>query len=105
MKSKEVFNDISDISIFYKYLYLGNTITFFNGLTDLTLSMDEKLNIYSKNETFPSVPPMLYNDMLFVPSVLGIISELKLMPAKEIKSLDNYWEEIKDTVAMNSVLN
>lgn len=106
MRTKDDLIDIEEVSIFYQYLYLGMTITFNNGLTNLTLTMDE--NFYTKcvNENFPDLPPSNFTDMLTLPYILGVIEILKESKATEFPdTFANRWEEIRTITLAQVGLN
>lgn len=108
MRTKDILLEIADITVFYQYLYMNedHKITFNNGLTDLTLSMNENLCVICRNERFPDLPPMSYSENLSPNNILGIIDILKHMPAIEFKSsFKNRWEEIKTITQTNLSLN
>lgn len=100
---------MSDISIFYQYLALGNRITFNNGLADfeLTMSKGPYYRVLVKNLNYPEFEPYVYDDMLFVGNILGIIDYLKKQPSKLNPSVkeDNMWNEIKCYVSATILLN
>lgn len=106
MRTKDILLAIEDVAIFYQYLYIGNKITFNNGLTDLTLSMGENLCTKCKNERFPDLPPSDFTDMLTLPYILGVIDILKESKAVEFPtSFANRWEEIRTLTTEDVVLN
>ena len=83
-----------------------HSITFNNGLADLTIRMNDNLTVLCKNGNFPDLPETLWTDNLIPPNCLGIISVLKETPPKDYKdSFTNRWEEIKTIVTTNLFLN
>lgn len=105
--TKDEWLEIANISIFYQYLALGKTITFNNGLADLELKMDLEnplLTIYAKNLNYPDLEPFLYDDMLYLGNILGIIEYLKKQPSTINPETDNLWNEIKINVASTNML-
>lgn len=107
--NKEELLAMSDISIFYQYLALGNTITFNNGLADfeLTMSASPYFRVLARNMNYPEFEPYVYDDMLYVGNILGIIDYLKHQPSTINSHLkeDNRWNEIKTIVGMTVCLN
>lgn len=100
---------MSDISTFYQYLALGKTITFNNGLADfeLTMSKEPYYRVLAKNMNYPEFEPIIYDDMLYVGNILGIIDYLKQQPSTINPHLkeDSMWNEIKTYVGMTVCLN
>lgn len=108
MRTKDILFEITDVSIFYQYLYMNkdHRITFNNDLTDLTLSMDDNLYVMCKNERFPDIPPSDFSSTLTLSYILAVIDRLKDMPAIEFpSSFKNRWEEIKTITQTNLSLN
>ena len=106
MRTKDDLIDIEEVSIFYQYLYLGMAITFNNGLTNLTLTMDDNFCTKCVNENFPDLPPSNFTDMLTLPYVLGVINILKGSNAVEFpNTFGNRWEEIRSITLTQVGLN
>ena len=108
MRSKEVLNEIVDAALLLQYLYMSekHSITFNNGVADLTLRMDENLNILCQNMNFPDFPETYWNDNMSPSNCLDIMHALKQMPAIEHKqNFGNRWEEIRTITKMNLVQN
>ena len=108
MRTKTGLKDLNDVSTVYKYLYLSenNKITYNNGLTDLTIRMNDNYDILCKNESFPEIPETNFNEMFSVSYVLGMIEILKNQPATEHPSIfENRWEEIKTLTSADLALN
>lgn len=100
---------MNDISIFYQYLALGNKITFNNGLADfeLTMSAGPYYRVFVRKMNYPEFEPYVYDDMLYVGNILGIIDYLKHQPSTINPTLKehNRWLEIKCFVAGALCLN
>lgn len=107
--NKEELLAMNDISTFYQYLALGNTITFNNGLADFELTMTKSpyFRVLARNMNYPEFEPYPYDDMLYVGNILGIIDYLKHQPSTINPHLkeDNMWQEIKTLVATTICLN
>lgn len=100
--NRQDFLDLQNISKFYQYLALGNTIKFNNGLTNLVLRMDDNFNVMFKNLSYPEIEEQSYNDMLFPAQLLGIISVLKNTIEEDGQSA---WDRINVYVAATISLN
>lgn len=102
--------DISEIGVFYTYLALGNSITFFNGLANLELTMDldsEQYVIKSRNHNFLEVRPLEFTNQLTPGGILAIMDYLKDQPSTLSPKDHNrsQWDDIKIIVAGNLALN
>lgn len=108
MRTKAGLKDLNDVATIYKYLYLSenNKITYNNGLTDLTVRMNDNYDILCKNEKFPDLPETNFNEMFSVSYVLGLIEILKNQSATEHPTVfTNRWEEIKTITSADLALN
>ena len=108
MRTTETLFDMEEIPILYQYLYMdeNNFITVDNGITKLEIRMNEHCYFTSKNLRFPDVPEMSYTDMMTIPNMIGIIDQLKRLPAVEFPTcFTNRWEEIKTITSTNVALN
>ena len=102
--------DISEIGIFYAYLALGNSITFFNGLANIELSMDLDSEMYiikSRNHNFLEVRPLEFTNQLTPGGILSIMNCLKEKPSTLSPKDHNRseWDDIKVIVAGSLALN
>lgn len=102
----EIFNDLSDISILYKYLYMdeGNSITFNNGIANLKVYMIDNLRFRCKNLDYPDTSELDFSDIMTPDYVLAVIDLLKKQKSDLYKD-DSKWDEIRYSVLMNTSLN
>lgn len=108
MRYKSMLDDIDDISIFLKYLYLSrdHSIVYNNGITDLEIRADDDMNITCKNLSFPDIPAHNFNSSMYPYNILAIIDALKDQPAIEYPDrFTNRWEEIKTVCLANCAQN
>ena len=100
----QTFNDLGEISYLYQYLWMdkNNTITFNNGLADLTIRMKDSYFITVKNGNYPDLGETSYMDMLYPENLMGIIDYLKHQDGRGFK---NKWEEIKAWVISSRILS
>lgn len=109
MRIKSTLLALRDISVLYQYLYMDekHTITFNNGITDLTLRMTDGLSVLCKNQRFPNLPESNWTEEFTPANCLSIIEILKEMPPEEFKNLhfENRWEEIKTITHTDVSLN
>lgn len=108
MRNNQTLLELSDISIFYQYLYASpvHKISFPVKLLNATytLTMDEQMNVLLYNSNFPDLEPSLYNDMLSPKQILCIIDELKKQPSEYTKHNApelqiTVWDEIRFNIA------
>ena len=102
MRTTDTLFELEEITILYQYLYIdeSHSITIDNGITQLQIRMTDGCYFTSKNLKFPNVPEMSYTDMMTIPNMLGIIDQLKHIPAVEFPTcFTNRWEEIKTITA------
>jgi hypothetical protein len=100
--------DLEEISILYQYLYMDacHKITIDNGLTRLEIRMTDSGYFMARNLKFSDLPEMSYTDMMTIPNMLGIIDQLKHVPAIEFPTcFTNRWEEIKTITNTNVAQN
>lgn len=77
-----------------------------NGLADMRIRLDEKLDAWCQNLSFPHLPEIRYNDHLAPEGCLDIIWMLQQVPAVEFPDrFQNRWEEIKTITMGNLALN
>ena len=108
MRTTDTLFDLEEITILYQYLYLheSHRITIDNGLTQLEIRMTDSGYFMDKNLKFPDLPEMSYTDMMTIPNMLGIIDQLKHVPAVEFPTcFSNRWEEIKTITITNVAQN
>jgi hypothetical protein len=108
MRTTNTLFDMEEIPILYQYLYMDENhfITIDNGITKLEIRMTDYCYFTSKNLKFPDVPAMNYTDMMTIPNLLGIIDQLKHVPAVEFPTcFTNRWEEIKTITDTNVAQN
>ena len=108
MRTTEILFALEEIPILYQYLYMdeNHCITIDNGVTTLEIRMTKNCFFYAKNLRFPDVPELNYTDMMTIPNMLGIIDQLKHVPAVEFPTcFTNRWEEIKTITDTNVAQN
>ena len=108
MRTTDILFDMEEIIILYQYLYMDENhyITVDNGLTLLEIRMTDNCYFKAKNLKFPDVPEHSYTDMMTIPNMLGIIEQLKHVPAVEFPTcFTNRWEEIKTITETNVAQN
>jgi Leucine-rich repeat (LRR) protein len=108
MRTTETLFDMEEITILYQYLYMDENhfITIDNSITKLEIRMRENCSFKAKNLRFPDVPDLEYTDMMTIPNILGIIDQLKHVPAVEFPTcFTNRWEEIKTITTTNVAQN
>ena len=108
MRTTETLFDMEEIPILYQYLYMdeNHKIIVDNGLTQLEIRMNDGCYFIAKNLKFPDVPEHSYTDMMTIPNMLGIIEQLKHVPAVEFPTcFTSRWEEIKTITNTNVAQN
>jgi hypothetical protein len=108
MRTTDTLFALEEITTLYQYLYMDENhfITIDNGVTLLEIRMRENCYFSSKNLKFPDIPEMNYTDMMTIHNVLGIIDQLKKVPAVEFPTcFTNRWEEIKTITNTNVAQN
>ena len=108
MRATDTLFDMEEIPILYQYLYMdeNNYIIVDNGITQLQIRMNDSCYFISKNLRFPDVPEISYTDMMTIPNMLGIIDQLRNVPAVEFPTcFTNRWEEIKTITNTNVAQN
>ena len=108
MRTTETLFDMEEIPILLQYLYMSEDhyITVYNKVTDLEIRMTDSCYFKAKNLSFPDVPELDYTDMMSVMCMLGIIDQLKTVPAVEFPTcFANRWEEIKTITDTNVAQN
>ena len=108
MRTTETLFDMEEIPILLQYLYMSEDhyITVYNKVTDLEIRMTDSCYFKAKNLSFPDVPELDYTDMMSVMCMLGIIDQLKHVPAVEFPNeFKSRWEEIKAITTANVVQN
>jgi hypothetical protein len=105
MRSVITLLDMEEIPILWQYLYINEDhfVTVDNGITKLEIRMRENCTFHAKNLNFPDLPDLEYTDMMVIPNMLGIIDQLKGVPAVEFPNdFASRWEEIK-AIALTNV--
>lgn len=108
MRTTDVLFDMEEIPILWQYLYMDENhyITIDNGVTKLEIRMTANCYFHAKNLSFPNLPDIAYTDMMTIPNMLGIIDQLKTVPAVEFPTcFTNRWEEIKTITDTNVAQN
>lgn len=106
MRTLDKLRDIENSTIIYQYLYMNpeHKITFFNGVVNVEISMDDKFNIIAKTDIFPDLPPKDFNSMFSLQYIMRLIENLKNTPSK-VEYFKNYWDEIYSITSANLGLN
>lgn len=105
MRTTETLFDLEEIHILWQYLYMceDHYVTVDNGITKLEIRMTDNCYFKAKNLRFPDLPDLNYTDMMTIPNMLGIIDQLKHVPAVEFPTcFSNRWEELR-TIALTNV--
>lgn len=108
MRTVDTLLEFEDIPILWQYLYMSEDhfITVDNGVAKLEIRMRDNCSFHAKNLNFPDLPDLEYTDMMVIPNMLGIIDQLKNVPAIEFPSeFTSRWEEIKTVAIANVVQN
>ena len=108
MRTTETLFDIEEIPILYQYLYMDENhyITVDNGITKLEIRMRENCSFHAKNLRFPDLQDLEYTDMMTIPNMIGIIDQLKHVPAVEFPTcFTNRWDEVKTITNTNVAQN
>ena len=108
MRTVDTLLDFEEIPVLWQYLYMNedHSIIIDNGVTKLEIRMTEHCYFVAKNLRFPDVPDLNYTDMMTIPNMLGIIDQLKNIPAIEFPTcFTNRWEEIKTITNVNVAQN
>ena len=106
MRNKDTLLEISDVAVFYQYLYMSpeHNIVVNNGLTDLKFELSDNLRIMKTNMNYPQFGAS--NEPLDLTNIMGIIDKLKEMPPNQFpQTFKNRWQEIKETTIGNLALN
>jgi hypothetical protein len=99
--------ELEEIPILWQYLYMDEEhyITVDNGLAKLEIRMRENCTFHAKNLNFTDLPDLEYTDMMVIPNMLGIISQLKEVPPVEFKHFPSRWEELRTITLANVTQN
>lgn len=99
-KTKEKYNEISEIDYLLKYLILNeeNYIIFNNGIVNLKITMDQKCDLKSKIAGVPYDKETIFQ--IRIPILLEMIKQLKRKATNSYFS--NEWERILAFVKFNS---
>ena len=102
-KTKEKYNEISEIDYLLKYLFLNeeNYIIFNNGIVNLKITMDQKCNLKSKIVDDPYDNETIFQ--IRIPVLFEIIKQLKEMKTNNF-AFSNEWERIVAFVKLNTDL-
>ena len=95
--------ELEEIPILWQYLYMDEEhyITVDNGIAKLEIRMRENCTFHAKNLNFPDLPDLDYTDMMVIPNMLGIISQLKEVPPVEFTQFSSRWEELRTVTLVN----
>jgi hypothetical protein len=108
MRTVSTLLDLEEIPILWQYLYMNEDhyVTVDNGVAKLEIRMRENYSFHAKNLNFPELPDLEYTDMMIIPNMLGIIDQLKNVPAVEFPNkFKSRWEELRTITLANVVQN
>ena len=108
MRNVDTLLDLEELPILLQYLYMDedHRIVVDNGLTQLEIRMTEDGYFRAKNLKYPDVPELYYTENMTIPNMLGIIDQLKNVPAVEFPTcFASRWEEIKMITMTNVTQN
>ena len=102
-KTKEKYNEISEIDYLLKYLFLNeeNYIIFNNRIVNLKITMDHKCNLKSKIVDDPYDNETIFQ--IRIPVLFEIIKQLKETKTNNF-AFSNEWERIVAFVKLNTDL-
>jgi len=98
MREKQVLQDLYDILVLYQYLYMdsANKIVINNGMTDLEIRLDENLEFFCKNLSFPDLPETHHSCHMTLNYCLGAIELLKNQKSQQYPHAYGFeWDVIK----------
>jgi len=108
MRTKTVLRELDEVLVLYQYLYMNpeHRVVVNNGMTDLEIRLDENLQFYCKNLSFPHLPDMFYSETMTLNRCWAIIDHLKEQKPKQFPdSFESEWDEIKNITMSNMALN
>ena len=108
MRDVNTLLDLEEIPILWQYLYMNEDhfVTIDNGVAKLEIRMRENGTFHAKNLNFPDLPDLDYTDMMIIPNMLGIIDQLKNVPAIEFPNeFKSRWEELRTITLVNVAQN
>lgn len=108
MRFKDGLNDIDDVAILYKYLYLdpNNRIIFNNGITNLEIRMTDSFRIMCRNLNFPHLPETAFSETMTLDYVISVVTVLKCTKPESFPDrFHSRWDEIKTITDANCALN
>lgn len=99
-RNPEVFAEFDDMRMVLQYLYMNaeHTISFNNGMTDLTIWMNEHCSVICRNDEYPDLPPTDFREMFTIDYCLALVDLLKREQAE-------FWNHLKMTVALHAGLH
>ena len=108
MRSKAILFQLDDIPILLQYLYMNEDhhVVINNGLTDMRIRIDDNMDVWGKNLSFPQIPEMRWNEHLCPEGCLDVIYMLQHAPATDFpERFQSRWDEIKEITLANLALN
>ena len=108
MRTKTVLAELKDVLVLYQYLYMNpeHRVVVNNGMTDLEIRLDENLQFYCKNLSFPDLPDMFYSTTMTLNHCWSIIEHLKEQkPTQFPETFESAWDEIQNITMSNMALN
>lgn len=108
MRTKDVLFSLKDVKTLLQYLYLDDqhSIRITNGATTLQIHMTDQMRFMADNLSFPDISAMDYTEAMTLPTIMGVIKQLKSQPPEEfLNRFLNRWEEIESITNANVSLN
>ena len=100
LRDMEVFAEFDDMRMLLQYLYMDaeHQISFNNGLTGLTIWMNEHCFVICRNDEYPDLPPTDFREVFTIDYCLALVDLLKREQAE-------FWNHLKMTVALHAGLH
>ena len=109
MRTKDNLFAIEDAALLMQYLYMSDEhkIKITNSIgVPLVITMRDDFTVMCQNANFPHLPPMNFDSSLTLGETIGLVKQLKSLPATEFPDhFASRWEEIAETTRANLALN
>lgn len=108
MRTKDVLFSLKDVKTLLQYLYLNDqhSIRIANGATTLQIHMTDQMRFIADDLSFSDISAMDYTEAMTLPTIMGVIKQLKSQPPEEFPNrFPNRWEEIENITNANVSLN
>lgn len=99
MNKNILLKEIPEIATLLQYLYSGKSIRYFNGIINVKIKMDDRMNIFIRPTDKGESKYENITNEISIPVLLNIIKILKETKSKNNIS-DNRWEEIENEVSL-----